>query len=855
MDRRSRLLFVGVALVGLALLAGPYLARTYVLNFTARPYAAPAADLPNLAATPAATATARPLAASISESARTLGPGEVIVDFAHFNQVNAAGLQPMAAALSRRGLATRLWISEVDAMQVESVTDFPDQSNDLEALLRDASALVVVSPLFLWTPQEIATAERFVADGGRVLLISDPDIVGDAAIFMNLLAEPFGVVFNDDYLYDTVRNDENFTHFFLAEFVDLASGLQGSRIAMYGGRSISGDVTALARSAPTTLSSRRAGVSKFTTVALGGKNGRISEGRVLALSDFDVLTEPNVTRHDNANLLEFVAAFLTGGKRDAGMADFPSTLDEAAQLVIGVEGALDADTLLLGARVQRRVEETGRTLALAAAPTLTSTWEASSRSAVAAGLWPESGPLLVSGWLSDVVVLADYDYANQHTDLLKENDITLVTERITPTVGAQIPQTPVPTPSPVSDGAGARELLEPTRDSASATATVTPTLPAFQDPSPTATPVSRPEGGDTPDPAATAGATPTTAESKPTLEVQSPTSTPTPSATPSPVPTPSEVTYLIGPEGLKLLAAETALVMQQTNDQGHHVIAALGRDSAGMRSAVDRLLSGDFDDCIVGLNLTLCPVKGATPAPSGGSSATPAPTSQATATPQSGATPTPGTAVKKTILLVDDNAKAIAGELSEADRYLQVLAARGYAPDLWTTAESGTPSGEVMGRYAWVIWSNAGYAESAIDVSLLDPFFAYLNDGGRMTISSRRPFFGMGVDPASHIDSVVTVEDIPDLVAGLPDTPIHLEGGAPVIPLADPDEQDGFRVVLARAPDSEAAGRPAAIAATDEGEQQSTDARLVVTGLSVTWLPFDVADRFISNMAGWVLKE
>jgi hypothetical protein len=75
------------------------------------------------------------------------------------------------------------------------------------------------------------------------------------------------------------------------------------------------------------------------------------------------------------------------------------------------------------------------------------------------------------------------------------------------------------------------------------------------------------------------------------------------------------------------------------------------------------------------------------------------------------------------------------------------------------------------------------------------------------------------------------------------------------VPLASPDDEDGFRVVFARGAESEGSGLPAAIAATDEGESQSTGARLAVIGLAVTWLPPEISDRFIRNLADWALTE
>ena len=115
-------------------------------------------------------------------------------------------------------------------------------------------------------------ATQFVADGGRLLLVSDPDIVGDVARDINNIGDPFGVVFNDDYLYDVEENDENFTYIVLDEFLDQAAELADSQIAFYGARSISGAIQEQVRTGPTTLSSTRPGLSNFTTIAWRASN-------------------------------------------------------------------------------------------------------------------------------------------------------------------------------------------------------------------------------------------------------------------------------------------------------------------------------------------------------------------------------------------------------------------------------------------------------------------------------------------------------------------------------------------------------------------------------------------------------
>jgi ABC-type uncharacterized transport system. len=75
--------------------------------------------------------------------------------------------------------------------------------SDLEEALRPASALVVVAPGRAFSPPEVAAVRRFVARGGRLLLVADPtrytviyddygeSTFADTAVLINPLATPF----------------------------------------------------------------------------------------------------------------------------------------------------------------------------------------------------------------------------------------------------------------------------------------------------------------------------------------------------------------------------------------------------------------------------------------------------------------------------------------------------------------------------------------------------------------------------------------------------------------------------------------------------------------------------------------
>lgn len=786
-----RLLFLFTALV---LLVAPAAIRSQIWHYDERHYTPPNDPGITFAATPAPTATPRALPEVPNQTVTELRPGPLVVDLAHLNSLNPSGLQPLADAVARRGIGLRLWLSKVDPSTVKNFLDFPDQSAELATQLADASGLVVVSPFFLWSKEEIAVVQRFVADGGRLLLISDPDIFGDAPIKTNLLGEPFGVVFNDDYLYDTVENDKNFTFFFQGNFYDQAAALAGAKIAFYGGRSIGGSVAKEVTSAPSTLSSLRTGASGFTTVAIGGLAANGSVGRVLALSDFDVLTEPNVLRYDNHLLLEFVAGFLAADQRVNSVTDFPAYLGKEVALTFGSSQTLDAALLLLGAQLQQRLQQTDRTLRLTNAEILS-----------------ETVPASITATLSnttDLLYLADFKTATKATTLLRNAQIKFTQEIITATA------TPAEMPASVEQA-----TPEPTQSVAHSAALST-TIPVTTSKAATAT--------------------------KPISATEAMTGTPTSKPTPEPT---IQLVLTTG-DGLRLNAEQTILILrgkQRVANADRDILAVMGADPKGISAGVTRLIHNDLTDCITGEEVTLCPLPSETAGaakPGQGNEKSSPKTGPEQGSPKGG-----GHDGNFLILLVDDNQETDGKEKSEADVFLKVLTDAQFSPDLWVTKDNGLPTTEDLKRYQWVIWSNAAYSKSEITPEVINVISEYTINGGHLTISSRNPLFGATGNEASTIRDLVVVPGEAELTQELPTTPITLTDGVlEAVPLNGAEKQEQTQIVLRRGNTSDDANAPALFVFTDT----QTSARVQISGFSFTWLPPEVAQTLVLNMAQWM---
>jgi hypothetical protein len=341
---------------------------------------------------------------------------------------------------------------------------------------------------------------------------------------------------------------------------------------------------------------------------------------------------------------------------------------------------------------------------------------------------------------------------------------------------------------------------------------------------------------------------------------ETPTPTPTVAATPTPAQAPT--VYLEKADGLRLVARQTVIIAQISLSGQHRLVAVLGNDNAGIQNGVERLMTGDYTGCLTGADLVVCSFEGG---PEGEvAPSLPAATTQPNASLTPSVTPlTPPEAApsgtpsspespeaNNSILIVDDNDMANPNDPSEADTYLIALTQAGYTPDLWVTADQNAPPVDKVLSYRWVIWSSGGYENGGPGVSDLDVLLNYINHGGWLTISSRRPFFAMSTEDASVIADITVGNDSPELVEGLPQGTITLANGLPpVTPLDIHDGLEGPLVALRRGPNSGNPDAPLLFMATDAGSPDATGARLMILGMSLNWMPEGLDVQLAQNMA------
>lgn len=269
--------------------------------------------------------------------------------------------------------------------------------NDLATALRAVNAFVVITPLQSFSTEEVQAVENFVHSGGRLLLLGDPtryNVVVEEDLFsfnvfvesdkipLNSLANAFDIIFNGDYLYNTLENEGNFRNIILNEVGFAESPLTAdlNQVVLYGVHSlqVGARAEALMAGDDNTWSSatdRPGGLTLAATAA---------EGQVLAVGDIQFLMEPFYTVLDNGRFIAQIADFLTKPiQRDYTVADFPYFFAKNIDLIYTGTPQLGPDAFDEIITLQASLREAEKELSLA-------TTDSQSGDAIYLGLYNQS---------------------------------------------------------------------------------------------------------------------------------------------------------------------------------------------------------------------------------------------------------------------------------------------------------------------------------------------------------------------------------------------------------------------------------------------------------------------------------
>lgn len=257
--------------------------------------------------------------------------GLLLVDTSHSNGFSSREILTLRTRVVAQGYDLELLGNFARAAE-------PARRALLAERLRQADALVVITPLIAYSAGEVDLIEEFVRKGGKLVLVSDPGRRDQ----MNTLAQRFGVQFRPDYLYNQAENDQNYQNIFVRDFRpdELTAGLD--TIVLYTSGSITSSGPGLAIADANTKSAIAENNGDLYVMA------RAAERNVVAISDFTLMIPPHDSTADNERLLSNLINFATTSERTFDLGDFPHFYrngpDDGVQIILGRPGLLGAGT-------------------------------------------------------------------------------------------------------------------------------------------------------------------------------------------------------------------------------------------------------------------------------------------------------------------------------------------------------------------------------------------------------------------------------------------------------------------------------------------------------------------------------
>ena len=224
--------------------------------------------------------------------------GVVLVDRTHGNLVSSWEFNTLAGELAKRN-----W-----------TVGFVYRWSEMDSALDSASCLIVAAPTIQYSESELSRIEKFVNDGGTLLLFFDPasEYVEVPTLFepMNTLSTRFGLLYAKGYLYNMEEHYGFYRNIYVRGFEDheLTKGL--SSIVLFTATQIYTAGTRVAWTTGNTYSSTAERASNYTTIAfVEGK------GKVIAFGDLSFLDEPFCYVGDNYRLMQNLVSIITEAHR------------------------------------------------------------------------------------------------------------------------------------------------------------------------------------------------------------------------------------------------------------------------------------------------------------------------------------------------------------------------------------------------------------------------------------------------------------------------------------------------------------------------------------------------------------
>lgn len=214
--------------------------------------------------------------------AYTSGEGLVLLDKSHDNNFEESEVAALLQRIIVRG---------------QEIKPFSNASRMGEQL-RKAVAFVVISPRKEFSAEENTMIGNFVAKGGKLLLIADPE----REQVINSLALSLGIFFEENYLYNLQENDGNFRYIQIDNFAENQLTQKLSKITLYVACPVFPAENGIVFTDSNTFSSGTPLVKGFTPI--------IMKNTALAICDQTFFMEPYNSFTDNNQLISNIADWL-----------------------------------------------------------------------------------------------------------------------------------------------------------------------------------------------------------------------------------------------------------------------------------------------------------------------------------------------------------------------------------------------------------------------------------------------------------------------------------------------------------------------------------------------------------------
>ncbi len=223
--------------------------------------------------------------------------GTIVIDAGHENDFDRAAVEPLVSGITAGNNQVR----------------FHRDGEELAADLRGAKGYVIISPGRNYTDTELDTVSRFRSQGGRVVLVAEPDRyrstffgVGRVSDAVTEVASSQDVSFSTSYLYNLENNDGTFKQVPVMPGSDSPVAASGPMTVFTATQVTAPYGTDLLVTAPGTRLSDGRGPGQFPVAK--------RTGNIVAVGDRTLLSTNYYTVGQNEQFLTYLVEFLARGE-------------------------------------------------------------------------------------------------------------------------------------------------------------------------------------------------------------------------------------------------------------------------------------------------------------------------------------------------------------------------------------------------------------------------------------------------------------------------------------------------------------------------------------------------------------